>query len=89
MSYKPIKKQEEYIEYPKYDDISFFLGSILAPVGIENQKQFYNEFIDLLMEIGVPFDKKSFIKYMEIYKKSKMDKSVADKKFKEYIYGDY
>ncbi len=86
MSRKMIKKQE-YNEYPKYENISFFVGSVLMQAGVEDYEQFYNDFINLLMDIGIPFDKKSFIRYVELYKKANKNKNMADDLFKKYIYG--
>ncbi len=84
---RKITKNQEYVEYPKYENISFFVGLVLMPIGVENQRNFYNDFLNLLMDIGIPFDKKSFIKYAELYKKVNKDKNLADELFKKYIYG--
>lgn len=89
MSRNKIIKQKEYDEYPEYEKINLFIGTNISDLGIEDPKEFYKDFIHLLMDIGLPFDNDNFIKYLEIYKKSKKNKNRADKEFKKYIYNGY
>ena len=89
MSKGKITKQDEYVEYPEYDKISFFISMNTNPIGIIDPKKFYEEFLSLLTDIGLPFDKKSFVKYLEFFKEAKNNKKVADRKFKEYVYRGY
>ncbi len=89
MSNGKITKKDDYVEYPEYEKISFFISMNTNPIGVENPKKFYEEFLSLLMEIGLPFDKKSFMKYLELYKESGNNKKKTEEKFKEYIYRGY
>lgn len=86
MSKGKITKHDEYVEYPKYEKISFFISVNVTPLGVTDPKKFYEEFLSLLADIGLPFDKKSFIKYLEYFKESNSNKKITDSKFKEYVY---
>jgi hypothetical protein len=74
---------EEFEEIPKYEKEEFFIGSLGIPT--EEKKEFFNNLVNILREVGVSYTRSIAKKYYIAFKKFNGDYKNAKKEFEKML----